>query len=86
MSWLQLVNPAQPTNDRYVSGLWNVGGKCLIRGTVAGTHKSYMGEQFKNLGYTTGGGLGINKVNPYNVLFVVPTNSRSQEKETRQSL
>ena len=50
-----------PTNKR------GSRGKCLIKGKVGGTGKSYTGEYFKKLGY--------------NALFVVGTNQLSQEKE-----
>ena len=68
----------QPTNARLnIEDEWDTdkicqrtidcGGKCLIRGKVGGTGKSYIEEYFKKLGF--------------NALFVLPTNSLSQEKE-----
>ena len=68
----------QPTNERLnIEDEWETdkicqriidcGGKYLIRGKVGGTGRSYIVEYFKKLGFNT--------------LFVVPTNSLSQEKE-----
>ena len=78
LNYNELVNVPQPTNERLnIEDEWDThkickqiidcGGKCLIRGKVGGTGKSYIGEYFKNMGF--------------DVLLVVPTNSLSQEKE-----
>ena len=78
LKYNELVNVPQPTNERLnIEDEWDIhkickqiidcGGKCLIRGKVGGTGKSYIGEYFQKMGF--------------DVLFVVPTNSLSQEKE-----
>ena len=80
LKYNELVNVPQPTNERLnIEDEWDTdtickqiidcGGKCLIKGKVGGTGKSYIGEYFKKLGH--------------NALFVVPTNQLSQEKENQ---
>ena len=79
LKYNQLVDVPQLKNEKLnIEDEWDThqicqqikeeaGGKCLIKGKVGGTGKSYTGEYFKKLGY--------------NALFVVGTNQLSQEKE-----